>query len=338
MAVRPTMVDVARRSGVSLKTVSRYVNEEPGVAPATAARVAAAVRDLGFQRNDLARSLRRGRTSQTLGILIEDFGNPFYAGVVRQVERVAAARGYLLLTSSSQQEPEDEPRLVEALLRRRVDALLLVSGAADHAHVAAAARGTPVVFVDRPPRGMAADAVLLDNAGGARQAVEHLLRHGHRRIAILGDPVERYTAAERLRGYREALGDAGIEVDPGLVRLGRHDTADAGRETRALLALPPARRPTAIFTGNNRHTVGAVRVLARAAVRPALVGFDDVELADLLAVPISVVRYDAGALGRHAAELAFARLDGDPRPPQHVVEATTLVARGSGEVPPPRGA
>lgn len=336
---RPTMRDVASRAGVSLKTVSRVINDEPGVAAATAARVGDAIDALRFQRNDLARSLRQGVSSSTLGLVIEDVANPFYSAIAQAVEAAARDRGYLLITTSCEEDPERERELVNALLRRRVDALLLVPASREHSYLAHGAPveyptpATPVVFLDRPPVGLEADCVLLDNLGGARQAVEHLLAHGHRRIAMVGDGAGLYTADERLAGYREALDAAGVTVRDELVRLGPHDAAHAERVVRELLALPSDRRPTALFAGNNRNAVGALRALRDAPRSLAVVGFDDFELADLL--DATVVRHDSQLMGARAATLAFERLDGVDRPPARVVVPTELVARGSGEVPPP---
>ena len=175
-----------------------------------------------------------------------------------------------------------------------------------------------------------ADAVLLDNVGGARSAIRHLLERGHRRIAMLGDEERIFTAGERLRGYREELAAAGLDVDPALVRLGVHDADTAEAATREVLAL--ADPPTAIFTANNRITVGAIRVLWGNGFRTALVGFDDLELAESLAVPTTAVAYDAAELGRQAARLLLLRLDGDAGPARRVVLPTWLIERGSGEV------
>jgi LacI family transcriptional regulator len=327
------MRDVAERAGVSLKTVSRVINEEAGVAQQTAERVGEAISELGFQRNDLARSLRQGRSSATIGLVIEDVGNPFYSAIAQAVEQAARTHGCLLITSSCEEDPERERELVRALVRRRVDALLLVPASRDHAYLQRELGDTtPIVFLDRPPEGYRADSVLLDNQGGARSAVEHLLAAGHRRIAYVADPDTLYTAAERLAGYREAMGAAGAEVDPALLRLGSHDAAQAEAVVRELLALPTGRRPTAVFCGNNRHTVGALRALRGLEHEIALVGFDDFELADLLGT--TVVRHDSQDLGRHAAGLAFERLDGDARLPRQVIVPTQIVARGSGEVAP----
>jgi LacI family transcriptional regulator len=323
------MRDVAHTAGVSLKTVSRVINEEAGVAPETAARVAEAIADLGFERNDLARSLRQGRSSSTLGLIIEDVGNPFYFTVAQAVEATARDRGFLLITASAREDAERERELVSALLRRRVDALLVVPAGPDHRYISTSAR---TVFLDRPPRGVAADTVLLDNVGGARRAVEHLIEQGHERIGCVADAAELYTASERLAGYREALSAAGLPEDPALVISGNRDAAAAQAAVDHLLAMPSKRRPTAVFAANNRNTVGALHALAGRERPAALVGFDDFELADLLGT--TVVRGDPWRLGKQAAALAFGRLDGDDRAPLVIALPTELVARGSGEVAP----
>src|SRR5215203_4091326 len=176
-ATRPTMRDVAEKAGVSLKTVSRVINAEAGVATATAERVGEAIAALGFQRNDLARSLRHGLSSSTLGLVIEDVANPFYSTVAQAVETAARERG-----------------LVSALVGRRVDALLIVPAGRDQSYVETMRGRTAFVYIDRPPGGLEADTVLFDDAGGARRAVEHLLARGHRRIACVADRTEVHTA------------------------------------------------------------------------------------------------------------------------------------------------
>jgi LacI family transcriptional regulator len=332
--VRPTMRDVASSAGVSLKTVSRVVNREPGVRADTAARVEAAIADLGFARNDVARTLRHGRAG-AIGLVIEDVANPFYSAIARTVEDAAHTRGHIVITGSCEEDPEREHQLVLRLLRRAVDALLVVPAGRDHRYLDLELRaGTPVVFLDRPPGGVEADTVLLDNRGGARAGVAHLIARGHERIAFVGDPPSLHTANERLAGFRRALADAGVPERTELVRAGTHDAPGAERAVRELLRLPLARRPTALFCANNRNTIGALRAL-RDHPRPvALVGFDDFELADMLPIPVSVVRHAPEDMGRIAAELAYARLDGDAGPPQRRTIPCELVARGSGEIAP----
>jgi LacI family transcriptional regulator len=328
------MRDVASTAGVSLKTVSRVVNGEAGVRADTQARVEAAIADLGFARNDLARSLRHGRAG-AIGLVIEDVANPFYSAIARSVEDAAHARGHILITGSCEEDAEREQQLVLRLLRRSVDALLVVPAGTDHRYLALElGAGTPVVFLDRPPGRVEADTVLLDNRGGARAAVAHLIAHGHERIAFVGDPPSLHTAGERLAGYRTALADARVPERTELVRAGTHDAAGAELAVRELLKLPLARRPTALFCANNRNTVGALRALRDHRRPVALVGFDDFELADMLPTPVSVIRHAPEDMGRIAAELAYARLDGDAGPPQRRTIPCELVPRGSGEVAP----
>jgi len=331
-AARPTMTDVARAAHVSLKTVSRVVNAEAGVRPDTAERVRHAIEELGFRRNDVARALRAGQVSRTLGLVIEDIANPFYSGIMRGVEQVAREHGLLVIAGSSDESGERERELVMAFCDRRVDGLVVVPASDDHAYLLPEMRrGLKVVFLDRPPHGIDADAVLVDNVGGAEAAVEHLVQEGHRRIAMIGDTPTLFTAAQRLDGYRRALERHGIPFDEALVRLGQHDSDAAERATADMLAL--ADPPSAIFTGNNRNTIGALRALA-SRPRVALVGFDDFELAELLPVPVSVVAASPLELGRQAAALLADRLADDDEPPRTVVLPSTLVPRGSGEVRP----
>jgi LacI family transcriptional regulator len=292
--------------------------------------VLAAAAQLRYERNDLAASLRQGDRSHTVGLVIEDVGNPFYSLIAQAVEETAREHGSLLITASAREDPARERELVIALLRRRVDALLIVPAGPDHRYLQDAGFGQRAVFLDRPPSRTGADTVLIDNAAGARHAVAHLLAHGHRRIAFVGDSQRLYTACERLEGYRCALADAGVEHDPELVALDNSTSAAATTAVTRLLALPRAQRPTAIFAGNNRCTVGALHALGTRRRHVGLVGFDDFELADLLEV--SVVRTDPYRLGQLGAELAFARLDGDTRGAQRVVVAVELVPRGSGEI------
>ena len=253
---RPTMRDVANSANVSLKTVSRVVNGEPEVRPETAARVEAAIASLGFTRNEIARSLRDGRAG-AVGLVIEGLANPFYSAIARAVEHYAHDRGHVLLIGSCEEDPVRERALVLRLLRRWVDALLIVPAGNDHRYLMPEQHGrTPMVFIDRPPGGIDVDTVLVDNVGGSRRAVAHLIAHGHRRIGFVGESPERYTAAQRLGGYRDALADAGIAFDETLVGVAAGDPEGA---TRALLALPSGQRPTALFCADNRNTIGALR-------------------------------------------------------------------------------
>jgi LacI family transcriptional regulator len=325
------MVDVARAAGVSLKTVSRVVNDEAGVGPRTSSRVVRAIATLGYRPNDIARSLRRRQRARTIGLVIEDVRNPFYSTIARAVEEVAREQHYMVIVGSSDENAVAERKLVGTLLERRVSGLLLVPAGRDHTYLEVElSLGMPVVFLDRPAGNVEADTILIDNLGGARAATEHLLAQGHRRIGVVGDPPTIPTIAERVAGFQEGYARSGLSLDESLIRVGARDILEAEAAVRELLAL--ADPPTAIFATNNRACVGALRALRQDGARAALVGFDDFELADLLSV--TVIRHQPREMGHRAVELLFARLAGDERPPQRIVLPTELVVRGSGEVRP----
>lgn len=320
------MQDVALRAKVSIKTVSRVVNGEVWVANETAERVRTAIAELGFRRNDMAHLLRRQQPTSTIGLVIEDLSNPFYASIARAVEAVAHERGFVFIVGSSEEDWTRERNLIRNLIGRRVEGLLLVPTAEDHAFLdSEVQRRTPVVCLDRPAPNFDTDLVLLENYEGARAAVEHLLARGHRRIAMLTAGFRAWPGAERLRGYVDALRGHGLPVDSDLTLrgcLGVSDTAEA--VTRLLGSDDP---PTATFAANNRAAIGALVAIARSPRKAEIVAFDDFELAELLHPPITVVAYDTAELGRLAANLLFDRIDGDDGPPRRISVPVRLVVR-----------
>jgi LacI family transcriptional regulator len=330
------MRDVAALAGVSLSTVSRVVTRTQQVDPELAVKVEKAVEMLGYRHNLAAGNLRRADgLSASVGLVFEDVSNPFFSAIHRGIEDVARTRSVLTFAGSSDENPERERELTEAFLGRRVDGLVIAPASADHSYLARdVAAGMALVFVDRPPRFIDADVVVSDNAGGARTAVAHLAAAGHRRIAFLGDRPDIFTAAERLRGYREALAQHEGEQDGALVRHPAFRAADVDATVRELLA--GAEPPTALFTAQNLITLAALRTLHELGLQHtvALVGFDDIPLAALLQPGVTVVAQDPYALGRDAAELLFSRLDGYGGPSRREVLPTTWIARGSGEIPP----
>ncbi|GHF47900.1 LacI family transcriptional regulator [Amycolatopsis bartoniae] len=327
------MSDVARLAGVSIKTVSRVVNDEPAVHPETARRVLAAIEQLGFRRNLGARNLRRGSSTGTVGLIVEDVGNPFYSELNRAVEKISTSFGRHVLTGSSEENSERERELALEFCSRRVDGLLIVPAGAQHHYLVPEMRaGTPVVFLDRPAGDILADTVLVDNLGGTIEAVAHLARHGHRRIAFLGDRPDIFTATERLRGFREGCVRAGLRFDERLAVLRTPTQENVVEAVNRLLTGPD--RATAVIAGNNRVAVHLLRALTHVTPRPALVSFDDFELADLLDPPVTVVGHDVSRLGKAAAELLFARIHGEDSPPRKVVLPVHLIPRGSGEIAP----
>jgi LacI family transcriptional regulator len=337
MRARATMREVAALAGVGIKTVSRVVNGEPGVSEETESRVQAAIERLDYRHNLAASHLRRGHRTSSVGVLLQDVSNSFSGALLRSVEDVARERGVVVLSASLDESEERERRLVRDFMSRRIDGLLVMPASHDHAYLQNDLRaGVAIVLVDRPTRRLDADTVLVDNRGGARAAVDHLLRQGHRRVAFVGDVRSIATATERHEGYIEAIQAAGLSVDQSLVHFGLR-TSDAARAGIAAM-LCGDDPPTAVFGGRNEITVGAVQALRELGLshRVALVGFDDFPMSDLLDPPVTVVRQEVGRVGRTAAELLFARMDGDDSATRRVVLPAVLVPRGSGEIPPQR--
>jgi LacI family transcriptional regulator len=330
------MRDVAALAGVSLKTVSRVINGSPTVDPALTAQVRRAAALLHYKPNLAASSLRRrdGR-SMMIGLLLQDIANPFSATIYRGAEEAARGLGVRIVAGSLQEDPARERELAGVLILRRVDGLLIVPAGHDHSYLASEiGLGTAMVFVDRPPRYLAADTVRSDNRAGTANGVRHLIKHGHRRIAYLGDLSSITTARERFAGFQDAMHEAGVGLDPRLIRHDLH-TIDAARAAAAGL-LTEASPPTALFSGQNLVTIGTVQALRAAGAqhRTALIGFGDFPAADLLEPAITVIAQDPARIGKIAAGILFQRIDQDPSPVQEHVVPTRLIERASGEIPP----
>jgi LacI family transcriptional regulator len=333
---RPTMRHVAALAGVGIKTVSRVMNDEPGVSESTRLRVLGASQQLNYQLDMAAGSLRRtGRQTLSIGLLLPSVSNPFSGEIHRALEDALAERGIAVFAASLDDDPQREKALVSAFLGRRVDGLVLTPIAKSQAYVIPEhSRDLPMVFIDREPVGIDADAVVTDNAVGAAVAASHLLARGHRKLAYLGDRTEIQTARERRRGFIEELGRAGLATAAVPVREGLHDEESARLAALELLASDDP--PTAIFSSQNLVTFGVMRALKElgASKRVALVGFDDFTLADMMEPGITVIAQHPERIGRLAAERLLARIDGDRTAPTTYVVPSELILRGSGEIPP----
>ncbi|SPL90881.1 LacI-family transcriptional regulator [[Actinomadura] parvosata subsp. kistnae] len=323
------MADVARQAGVSLKTVSRVVNQEPHVRASLQRRVQAAISALGYRRNEAAARLARGATMLTLGLVMENISNEFYSRLAAAVEAAAADHEALVVFGSYEESADKERMLIESMYTRGVDSLIVVPSAADHSWLAEHA-GLTTVFVDRVPAGLdAADVVLLDDVWGGRIATEHLLARGHRRIALISDDDGISSVRDRATGYRTALTAAGLPADEELVVRELYDPARVSGEVTRLLDLPSP--PTAFFATNNRAAIGILQALRERPERPAYVGFDDFALAEVFNPGVTVVRYDTARLARAAVDLLL-----NPSPAARRIKVPVeLVPRGSGELPPP---
>jgi LacI family transcriptional regulator len=331
------MRDVAKLAGVSIKTVSRVINDEPAVSENLQVKVRTAASQLGYRPNFTASTLRRSsHTTRTIGLLLKNVANPFSASLLRSIEDAARSRDVVVISASVDEDEQRERQLSLAFLSRNVDGLIIVPAASNHSYLAREVdSGTPIVFVDRAPAGIDADTVSSQNVEGARAAVEHLVARGHRSIAFLGDHERVSTAADRLQGYREALALAGIPADPRLVVTDLRCEELAQRAVRTLMLSRSA--PTALFTAQGLITIGAVRALRGLDLqhRVAMFGFDDFQLSDLLDPQVAVVEQDVYRLGQTAGMLLFQRQEGSRTGPgEHIRIPTRLIVRASGDIPP----
>jgi LacI family transcriptional regulator len=326
---RATLEDVARLAGVSAKTVSRVFNQRELVNPATVERVMMAAKRLRFRPNTLARGLRRGGGTNTIGLMVGELGNPFYYKVAAALESELAAHGYGLVLATSDDTVEGEERVADALLAQRIAALVMIPVSDDQSYLEGERHlGTPVVAVDRPARNLVADSVLLDNRFGAYDATSRLIARGHRRIAYACNPASIYSQSERVAGYRKAIADAGGADARGWERLIDDRGVEPERLMRDLLSLSDP--PTAVICGNNRMTIGALRAMKSLGdQQTALIGFDDFDTADVIGV--SVISYDPTELGRQAARVALERIADPTGAAQSITLPTWVIERGTGE-------
>ncbi|WP_442576511.1 LacI family DNA-binding transcriptional regulator [Microbacterium sp. F51-2R] len=336
---QPTVKEVAQHAGVSPMTVSRTLAGGANVRPDLQERVLAAVVELGYHRNENARSLRPGQASGLIGVAITNLGNPYYGNFALGVEEAVAETGRRIVLGNTGGDAARERQLVADFMGRQVEGLVLVpsGGPSDHLRPERLV-DVPLVLASRRIYGLDVDVVLLDDVGGAYSGTRALLDAGHTRIGYLGNVSSAFTGGRRFEGYMRALGERGIDVDADLVFREHQDGGSASDATRRLLDLE--RPPTAIFSANNRNSVGALHEIARrlrlgvrAADLPALVSFDDFELAELMPVPVTVVDHDPRELGREAARLLLSRLGTGDRSqvPPRVVEMPVRLA------PPPSG-
>lgn len=324
------LTDVAAAAGTSAKTASRVLNGDPRVAVETRARVQRAIAELQYRPDPLARSLRKG-TDETIGVVIDSIADPFFASVTSEIEKVAFANGLTVTVASTGRSADRERLLLDGMVRRKVAGVIVAPASLNHAYLSGAS--CAVVFIDRGPVELDVDAVLVDDYHGARTAVGHLIAHGHRRIAYIGDLPNMETADQRLAGYRAEHEAAGLPVDESLIAADCSEIADATERAGQLLARPDP--PTAIFTANARSSMGvapALHALSRTDV--ALVGFGDFFMAASLQPAVTVIDHSPEVIGQLAAERLFHRLAGSAEPSRRIEAPLRLIVRGSGELRP----
>ncbi|MEF2976325.1 LacI family DNA-binding transcriptional regulator [Subtercola sp. YIM 133946] len=293
-----TMHDVAAHAKVSAKTVSRVFNDDPHVAPATRERILAAMKQLNYVPNTLAQNFRTGR-APVIGVAVPDIADPFFSSIARAVEEIAAEQNMSVSVTSLGNDPSREEPVLESLLRFQLSGLIVAPISENQAYLSRWTDHTPVVFVDRAPTKLAVDSFVEDDLGGAHAATTHLIRHGHTRIAFIGDTLSIPTTANRLEGYKSALADAGLPYRDDLVVFGAR-TVEGARQAVATL-IGRQLEPTAVFSSDARCSMSLIPALQEAhQSNLALVGFGDFPMANALRPAITVVDQDPANLGRLA--------------------------------------
>jgi len=327
-----TMKDVARLAGVSTSTVSHVINKNRFVSEAIADKVNAAVEQLNYAPSALARSLKLNQT-RTLGMLLTASSNPFYSEVVRGVERSCYERGYSLILCNTDGDAERMNRSLETLLQKRVDGLLLMCTENHRPSKDAISRypSLPIVMMDWSPFDGAND-VIQDNALlGGEMATEYLIRQGYHKIACITGPLDKTTAQERLNGYRQAMNNAGLEILPGYEVSGDFEFEGGVPAMEKLLALPEP--PHAVFASNDAMAVGAYQALYQRGLRVpddvAVIGYDDIQLAQYMMPPLTTIHQPKDSLGELAVDALLHRLQDPEAEPQILVLTPELVVRQS---------
>jgi len=325
-----TIKDVARAAGVSVATVSRVWNEAAFVSPETRRRVAEVASRLGYSPHGAARSLIT-RTTYALGVLLPDLYGEFFSEIIRGIDHTAQANGYHILVSSSH-DSKDEIDAALRSMRGRVDGMIIMSPDPEARRTLHALQGNfPVVLLNGGAESNEFDTITIENHEGARQMTRHLISRGHRRIAMISGPHRNYDATERLRGYKTALAESGIELDESLIVQGDFSELSGHRAVKQLLDLES--RPTAIFAANDSMAIGALSALRENHVHVpddmAVAGFDDIPLARYMNPPLSTVHVDISQLGERAAALLLSSLQNDNRSHEQLQLSTTLVIRAS---------
>jgi LacI family transcriptional regulator len=327
----PTIQDVAHKAGVGLMTVSRVVNDSASVRPSTRKRVLAAITELGYKQNEAARLLK-GQRSKTIGLIVPDLSDVFFAACAHTIQHVARSKGYMTLVVASERDPDLEIQQAELMASRKVAGLLVVTSVKDDHRIKALQNdGLSIVAFDRPLSGIDTDAVVVENKLGAEEAVRHLIGHGHTRIACIGYDQDAYTIRERLDGYMNSMRADGLKplVSPIV------ETLDATRFWLEKI-LKTEDHPTAFFSLNHRTSTYLLQLLPAMHFRVpkdiALIGFDDFELAHIVAPPLTTVAQSPVEIAQRASALLFERIaNGDKTgfPPVKVALPVKLIIRTS---------
>jgi LacI family transcriptional regulator len=327
----PTIREVAERANVSPTTVSHVINKTRFVSKETRERVLLAMKELGYQPNELARSLRSGKTF-TIGLILPDNSNPYFAEISRGIEASAFEADYSVILCNTEDNQEREEFYIDLLLKKQVDGLIFVAaGDRSDSLYSLARRKIPVIIVDRNVPGPEVDAVLGDNVSGGLAAVRYLIKLGHQRIACITGPSNVTPSSGRITGYRKALDEVGIPVDETLLLHGNFRIESGEQNALELLQRP--NRPSAIFACNDLMAIGAMRAASRLGLHIpqdiSIVGYDDIELARYVTPLLTTVYQPKSTMGQVAVKLLLERIENIDRPKQVKILQPELVVRES---------
>jgi LacI family transcriptional regulator len=335
----PTIADVARECGVGSMTVSRVMNGKKHVSVAMTKRVRAAIIKLGYEPNEAARILK-GQPPRTIGLIVPDLADPFFSTCAHAIQQLAAKQGYTTLLFACEGQKNTEAEELAMMKSRNIAGILIVPSNVSSGHELKELRrrGVPIVMLDRTLPDLDAGEVMVENREGTRKAIDHLMEHGHRQILCVGYDSKFNSIGQRIAGYREAMTQAGLK--PQLLMV----TRDSSIAPQLLKRLRSTTRPTALFTLNNVTTTTALHVLQRENIsvprEVAMIGFDDFDLASLLAVPLTAVRQPAAELGRSAARLLLDWIrfgsHAEHLSPRVILPTELVIRQSCGCEPPPK--
>jgi len=319
-----TMKDISKKTGLGLATISSYFNGG-NVREKNRVKIEAAIKELHFEVNEIARGLKSNRT-RTVGIVIPELSNIFCADVITVIEDILRSRGYAIMVCDCRTDPKLEKQAIDFLLSKMVDGIINIPVTADGSHLISAIRKEkPVILIDRKIGGIACDSVLVDNIGAAKSATMQLVKNGHRKIGIIAGPYGVFTAEERLLGYKTALADSGIQPDEALIVHGDY-SIESG--TQCLKKLAANKDMTALFVSNYEMTVGTVIALNQLQIKIpddlSVIGFDNVDFAHAVTPPLTVVTQPAREIGEQAAAIMLKRLSGDLDEPVNIKLSTQI--------------
>jgi DNA-binding LacI/PurR family transcriptional regulator len=333
MSVPVTIKQIAEEAEVSIGTVSHVINGTAKVREKLRVRVLDAIRSLGYQPSELARGLRRNQTSM-LAMMIPDVTNPFFPAVVRGVEDVAFKSSYRVVLCNTDNDRRKEILYLNSIRSYRPAGWLVIpsvdSEISSHFNLKAPS-ATPVVCIDRQPQGWQGDVALVANEDGAYNATRHLLRMGHRHLAVITGPLHLANAVERLQGFKRALTEAKIPIDADYIQEARFERTSGYHAAKRLLRMLP--RPTAIFACNDLMALGVLLAARELGLQCpeelSLVGFDNLDSAEFTAPALTTVHQSGYQLGTAAGRLLLDRIAGSQQPPQKIVLPTELIIRHS---------